>query len=283
MISVAYTLLLVSMVFGTVPSAWAAPVGTRNLDVKSMRRMEARQLTGMRREHHSATSVVPRDDDPVAAVVARAGAPEDVKPNTATKPLKRNIRRHHAKNEDKDKDAQPRAMPRFKRDLIAKRERSGSNPEVVARKEDAGSSNIARKDEKAQRDVDEPPVVSRSAPSIPVSYNGGARGGGVKGDDKPDAVPRDTPVVKRTDSTPEEVVARHHGGGHGGADKKPCAKPETTKPDTTTPDTTTPDTTTPDAKREVTKEDTTKREETKPGPIKPIAIFRRALAFEDLD
>ncbi|KAF8067594.1 hypothetical protein FPV67DRAFT_1492595 [Lyophyllum atratum] len=272
MISVAYTLLLLSMVFGTVPSAWAAPVGTRHLDVRSMRRMEARQLTGMRREHHSATSIVPRDDDPVAAVVARAGAPEDVKPDITAKLAKRNVRRHHAKNGDKDKDAQPRALPRFKRDAIARRERSGSRSEVVARKEDAGSSNIARKDEKVRRDVEDPPVVSRSVPPTPDLYNGAARGGGVKGGDKPDAVPRDAPVVERTESIHEEVVARSH-GAHGGGDKKPCAKP----------DTTTPDTTTLDAKREEMKENTTKREETKPGPIKPIAIFRRALAFEDLD
>jgi len=280
MISVASTLLLVSMVFGTVPAAWAAPVGTRNLDVRSMRRMDARELTGMRREHHSATSVVPRDADVPVPVVARAGAPEPVQPDPATeKTSKPKMRRHHAKNEEKGADAKPRAMPRFKRDAVPRRERapSASNPEVVARKEDATSSNIAREDEKVKRT----PVT----PVNPGSVDKGDKSDAEKRDipvasqrhpvvePKPDhPTKRDAPAVESAEPSTPKVASRDHQSGNvpkEGIDKK--------DPSTETPDAN------PGAKREEAKEAATKREETNTKLIKPIAIFRRALAFEDLD
>lgn len=275
MISVASTLLLVSMVFGTVPAAWAAPVGTRNLDVRSIRRMDARELTGMRREHHSATSVVPGDADVPVPVVARAGAPEPVQPDPTTEepsPSKPKMRRHHAKNQEKGADAKPRAMPRFKRDAIPRRE-SASNPEVVARKEDATSSNIAREDETVKRapvgtgSVEKDPKsdaekrdVPAASPRHPVT------------EPKPvDPTKRDAPAVDPAESSTPKVASRHHHGGNGPKDGMDKKDPSTEAPGAN-----------PGAKREEVKEETaTKREETK--PIKPIAIFRRALAFEDLD
>ncbi|GLB39326.1 hypothetical protein LshimejAT787_0604880 [Lyophyllum shimeji] len=331
MISVASTLLLVSLVFGTVPSASAAPIGTRNLDVKSMRRMQAeeltrrvdtRELTGMRRDHHSATSYVPRDDDtptPVA-VVARAGSPEVVKPNpdltatTSTSPSpspspKPKMRRHHAKNEDKGTgtDAKPRALPRFKRDAIPRREHeqqirstSTSEPEVVARKEDASSSNVAREDDKVERglfngtaapgggakgstkpdpeprDVHDPPATSASKRD---AGDGSHVGEKMKPSDKaePDHPKREAPSVKPVESSVPKVAARDDGKCGSGKDC-PHKDPSTQNPGTTPPPAK------PETKREEVQEAATKREEKKDTKlIKPIAIFRRALAFEDLD
>jgi len=251
MISVASTLLLVSLVFGTVPSAWAAPVGTRHMDVKSMRRMETQHWPPMRREHHSATSYVPRDDKP-APVVARAGTTEPVPP--AAEP-KRVVRRNQAKREDQDKASPRKPVPRFKRDQVAKHERSDSTPkrEVDPRKQDAASSNIARSE----------PAKREASTAAPVDQHKRA-----------DTTPPTNVERAEPSATPvKTVVPRHHHNG-GGGPKKDCGKPD---PSSQTPDTTT----TPETKREEVKEVFKKRHETK--PIQPIAIFRRALAWEDLD
>jgi hypothetical protein len=210
----------------------------RNFDVKAMRRMEPQHWPAMRRDHHSATSFVPRDDDPVP-VVARAGAPEHVKPDTTEKPPKRVARRHHAKNEERAADAPSKPMPRFKRDAVPTRKRSGSTSEseVVARKQDATSSDIARKDEQGKRDL----------------YNGTvSAGGGHKGGDKPGPEKRDT---------------------KSGAHTPPPAKPPINVKRTEPAPSGTPNKVT-ETKREEVKEPAMKREETKREPIKPIALFR---------
>ncbi|KAH0581732.1 hypothetical protein J132_10874 [Termitomyces sp. J132] len=69
MITIAYAVLLVSLTFGIVPEAWAAPIGTRTVHVKTMRRMPF-EKEHMRRVHHSAMSMVQRDDVRVATVEA---------------------------------------------------------------------------------------------------------------------------------------------------------------------------------------------------------------------
>jgi hypothetical protein len=153
-------------------------------------------------------------------------------------------------------------VPRFKRDQVTKHERSGSTPkrEVDPRKQDAASSNIARSE----------PAKREAITAAPVAQHKRA-----------DATPPTNVERAEPTATPvKTVVPRHHHNG-GGGPKKDCGKPD---PSTQTPDTTTtPEngTTTPETKREEVKEVFKKRQETK--PIKPIAIFRRALAWEDLD
>lgn len=256
MISVAYTLLLVSLVFGTVPSAWAAPVGTRNMDVKAMRRMATEPAPIMRREHHSATSYVPRDDDPIPVVAARARDPELVTPEPTPR---RGSRRHRAKHGVRGTDAPSRPMPRFKRDEVSKRV-SAEQPEVVARKEDAANSDIARDGEQAKRtlpyrvgtvvlpadgSLPNPPPVQRSEAPEKRHQSGGHHGTPEKRLPADGSLPNPPPVQRS--EAPEK---RHQSGGHHGTPEK----------------------------REEVKDTVTKR-----GPIKTIALFRRALAYENLD
>ncbi|KAF5380046.1 hypothetical protein D9615_006151 [Tricholomella constricta] len=270
MISVASTLLLVSLVFGSVPSAWAAPIGTRDTDVRAMRRMErAENFNPARREHHSATSAVPRADDPApivaraddpVTVVARAGAvdPADAAKEPIAKVAIRNMRRHHAKNEQ-DKDVKPRALPRFKRDAIPRRE-------------DATSSNVAREGEKVKRS---------GHTQGPSPVDGGVRARDVpKHQDNSEHTPPVTAIKRSPAATPtpvaDAVVPRNHDGcehgGDGGGLKACNKKPAPSAQNNTQ-----------EKKREEMKETVAKREEKKPGLTRPIAIFRRALAFEDLD
>ncbi|KAG6864901.1 hypothetical protein C0991_006471 [Blastosporella zonata] len=147
MISVKYTLLLLSLVFASVPEAIAAPVGTRSVNVKAMRRRDT-EREHMRRAHHSATvgSYVARDTipvarqvDPAAAVAVPVAAREPIIQETRHEPHTEELpgpakmtRRHHAKNEARGSTPLPRELPRFKRDVLA------------SRKSDATDANVAR-------------------------------------------------------------------------------------------------------------------------------------------
>ncbi|KAG6867516.1 hypothetical protein C0993_001779 [Termitomyces sp. T159_Od127] len=168
MISAAYTLLLISLVFGTVPGAWAAPVGTRNVHVKTMRRAPF-EKEHMRRVHHSATSVVQRDDVHGAvaalgpAVTSTVASPAHAAPRVlvpvhnaprssesvpvvarhaghqqSDTAIPETTRRHHAKNEAR---GGVRAVPRFHRDEA---ERRGVGKDQGKREDSASDANVTR-------------------------------------------------------------------------------------------------------------------------------------------
>jgi len=256
MISVASTLLLVSLVFVSVPSASAAPVGTRSMNVKEMRSMEfQRSQPVLRRAHHSAIapvirelaeSVVPRTEDIVAAaVVARAGAPPSNPNNSNTTTTVQKMRRRHG---TPDTDTPRRAPPRFKRDETVRR---SVTPDAVsaiqARKEDATESNVAR-----ARSADM--IITRAQDS---SNDVESR------DNVVPPNPTPTAIGKRRLDLSDPQDAHRQANGH----------PARSEPNATSIA-------------------STKREEVvevadmaakRDGPIRPIAMFRRALAGEDLD
>jgi len=246
MISVASTLLLASLVFGTVPSVSAAPVGTRAMNVREMRRMELQRSQPVRsRSHHSAIarvtrdtpvadSIVPRTEDTVAAaVVARADAPPS-NPNSSntTTTVVQKMRRHY---ETPNVDTPPRSVPRFKRDETAKRSTPDAASAVHARKEDATESNVAR-----ARDTD---ILPRAEGSSPPTTIGKRR------------------LDNSSSGTPASHTPRQEHGDTGLSKRSFVSTPSTKREEATVADM--------PVKRD--------------GPIKPIAMFRRALAWENLD
>ncbi|KAG6828343.1 hypothetical protein H0H87_002355 [Tephrocybe sp. NHM501043] len=263
MISVKYTLLLLSLAFTSVPEAWAAPVGTRSVNVKAMRRMEM-EREHMRRSHHSAVegSFVVRDPapvtpDPSTPVVAREPAPvvaraddSTVVERTVTQPFPvsgKMMRRHHLKNEGRGSLPPPRPLPRFKRDENAKREHT---PELVERKTDATDANVARN-------------LTNPAPrDVPA-----AAGGKPTADTKRELQP--TGHVNNEKREPAPLPT---------SETSPDAKKEKREPASVHSETATP-APTPDSKNEKRAPEPTPA----PEPIRPIRMFRRAMAFEDLD
>ncbi|KAG6915134.1 hypothetical protein DXG01_013098 [Tephrocybe rancida] len=307
MISVKYTLLLVTLAFGSVPEAWAAPVGTRSVNVKAMRRMEM-EREHMRRSHHSATSFVQRDVPvavtvPVAAravdivpvvtrgadpvpVVAREADPVPVLAREAdpapvvareadatvaerhephvTSPTPtptRMARRHHAKNEARGSLPLPRELPRFKRD------------EVARRKTDATDANIARN---TTDPVKREPAGAPQATSTPVTKE--------KRDPSPSvhsetvAQPAATFNPKDKRNKPEPMTSS--------VDPLPTPTPDAKDkrepaPEPSVHENSAQPKPTPDAKDK--REPVPAPELNARAPVRPIVMFRRALAFEDLD
>lgn len=210
------TLILVALAAASaVPDVWAAPVGTRNLDVTSLRRMAEHWPAARRAQHSATTAATVNPPDAPVPVFARAGAPE-----TAKQPEeKRAVRRHHTKRELASDTVKPRAILRFQRDAAPSRH-TPVDPEVVPRKDDAMNSNVARTDGTAEQ-------LKRAAdPGVPAGSSGGNNA---------------EPQAREAPSPPPQVSKRS------------------------------------------LEASAVKREETQPGLIKPIAMFRRAFAFEDLD
>jgi len=173
MISIASTLLLVALVFSSVPSTFAAPVGTRALDVATMRRMDATNAHVARREHHSARSVVPDDSNTIK--IEKEKAP-------------RVTRRHHAKNIAPRyvKDAVPRRARGLvpSSDISQPREEKGVIPTKVESKEnvprntEAKKTVVPRTEDPKKDDCDKGNTVPTIAPN-------------------PDAPPTEQPATKR--------------------------------------------------------------------------------------
>ncbi|RDB18651.1 hypothetical protein Hypma_014765 [Hypsizygus marmoreus] len=253
MISLASTLLLVSLLFSGVS---AAPVGTRSLDVKTMRRMaETRDTT-------TTTLPVPRNIPDVVAKIHHDDATH--------------VRRHHTNPPPKANDAHVRRMhPRHVRDAVPRKgtdnvardteakEKRAPKPETektptprdpvdnVARADPDRAKKFAMRSEPAQKKKPVGKVVKRD-PELVVRSTGDKI---VKRDGGDDSI---KVVVKRD---PELVVKR----AEPREEEKP--RPKSLYSSGASP-------------REVKEEEKKKRDDVR-GPIGPIAMFRRTL--EDLD
>ncbi|KAG6889646.1 hypothetical protein C0995_015761 [Termitomyces sp. Mi166 len=211
MISVAYALLVVSLAFGNGFEAWAAPVGTRSVHVQSMRRMPF-EKEHMRRAHHSATSVVQRDNVPVA-VVAREPEPA------------------------------PIVDPVFPQELVLGQTPNLDSTPIVA---NTGSDLRTSASGSASLETGSIPVSL----DIPLITKSSVRRHDVKNE------ARGTPVVRR--ALPR--FKRDEAGRRSVGDKLK------------------------ERKSDVSDENVAREpREPQPTPVRPVAMFRRALAFENLD
>lgn len=143
---VSSTIALALTLFGASVTE-AAPIGTRTLDVRAMRRLETSQMLAARSMHHSATSYVPGGGNDKRAVDMAA-------PNVVRGPDE-GWRRE-------------RAVPRYIRDANA-RKRSllpsvGTEP---SKKENIPTENVRKSeipDADLARKAAEPPIESRAVP-----------------------------------------------------------------------------------------------------------------------